>query len=614
MPDIWMCARRRFWVVNYLVLVAMVLWIAASSLAGPAWLFTLAAALGYGLLYLLPLLLVVALVRYLPGGQKMASLLAVLGASALVILLYTDRVIFGMYGFHLNGFVWNLITTPGGIDSLESSTGTKVAVLGMCVAIVVAEVVLFWVLYRTASAGQGRAGWLKWAMVAIVLCMLGERATFGVSHFKSYRTVLMAAQQIPFYQQTTFSHVMVALGEKPVRHSTLKVAGKGRLHYPLHPITLAADAPRPNIVWLACESLRWDMLTPEIMPNLWAFAQQNRRYTNHYSGGNGTRWGIFSMFYGMPASYWFSFLDARQPPALISVLQKQHYQFGLYTSAEFTYPEFDKTVWAGLPSDLLHSHHNQQGWEDDRDNVTRLNHFIDGARSDQSPFLGFMFFESSHARYFFPDDAVIRPDYLKAFNYATVDVKKDIGLIKNRYINATHELDIQLGRVLDHLKEEGLLDNTIVIITGDHGEEFMENGRWGHNSAFHNQQIHTPFVLHVPGQGAKVVNAPTSHLDIVPTLMPLLGVTNPPSDYSVDAVSLLKPTADRYRVIGSWNALGYIGKDYKVSMPMNLAGTGYMAVTGADDQPVADSGAVMVREKDDLAQLLKDISRFYVKH
>ncbi|MDX1803440.1 MAG: sulfatase-like hydrolase/transferase [Alcanivorax sp.] len=614
MTDAWSCARRRFWVVNYLVLVALVLSIASSSLTGPAWLFTLAAAFGYGLVYLLPLMILVWLLKHLPKGQWLSSVVAVLGAAAMVILLYTDRVIFGMYGFHLNGFVWNLITTPGGIDSLESSTGTKMTIVGICVAIVVFEVLLFWALYRFASPQAGKAGWLKWALAAIFLCMLGERATFGVSHFKSYRSVLMASQQIPFYQQTTFSHFLVSLGEKPVRHSNMKMAQKGRLNYPLHPIQLEANAPKPNIIWLACESLRWDMLTPEIMPNLWAFAQKNWRYTNHYSGGNGTRWGIFTMFYGMPASYWFSFLDARQPPALINLLQKQGYQFGLYTSAEFTYPEFDKTVWAGLPSDLLHSNDKQVGWKDDRDNVTRLNHFVDGAQADDKPFLGFMFFESSHARYFFPDDAVIRPHYLKAFNYATVDVKKDIGLIKNRYINATHELDIQLGRVLAHLKEKGLLDNTIVIVTGDHGEEFMENGRWGHNSAFHNQQIHTPFVLHVPGEGARVVNAPTSHLDIVPTLMPLLGVTNPPADYSVDAHNLLKPTNDRYRVIGSWNALGYIGKDYKVSMPMNLAGAGYTAVTTADDKAVPNSGAVMAREKDNLAGLLKDISRFYVKH
>ncbi len=612
MHNAWRSARRRFWTLNYLILFALVLSI-SHGLTGPAWWFTLAASAGYALTYLLPVMLVALLLRYLPKGEWLASIVAVLGTGLLLILLYTDKVIFGMYGFHLNGFVWNLITTPGGIESLDSSVGTQVTVAAICAGLMVGEAVLLWVLYRFLRPTRQPARWLKWALAAIVLCMVGERAAFGLSHFNGYRPVLTAAQSIPFYQQTTFSHFLMALGQTPARQSTFEVADKGRLHYPLHPIELEANAPKPNIVWLACESLRWDMLTPEIMPNLWKFAQSNWRFTNHYSGGNGTRWGIFTMFYGIPASYWFSFLDARQPPVLISLLQKQGYQFGLYTSAKFTYPEFDKTVWAGLPSSLLHSDDNEVGWKDDQENVDRLDAFIDKTQSSGKPFLGFMFFESSHARYFFPKEAIIRPDYLKTFNYATVDVKKDIKLIKNRYINATHALDQQIGRVLDNLKAKGLLDNTIVIITGDHGEEFMEHGRWGHNSAFHNEQIHTPFVLHVPGEGARVVDQPTSHLDIVPTLMPLLGVTNPPGDYSAAAVDLLHPTDDRFRVIGSWNALGYVGAHYKISMPMKLAGMSYMKVTTADDEPVADPDAVIAKEKGKLMELLADISRFYRK-
>lgn len=614
MLDSLSCARRRFWVVNYLLMLVLTLVISHHGLTWPALPFTLAAAAGYALIYLLPLMLLVWLVKHLPGGRWLASILSVLGAAFMLFLLYTDLVIFGMYGFHLNGFVWNLITTPGGIASMESSNATYATVVALCIGIFLFEALLYWALARFSSPLKAATpGWLKAALITIVLCMLGERTAFGISHFDSYRPILVAAQEIPFYQQTTFATFLKRLGFKQARQSDFTVAEKGRLQYPLHPIKLAPNAPSPNIVWLACESLRWDMLTPEIMPNLWKFAEQNWRFTDHISGGNGTRWGIFTMFYGIPASYWFSFLDARQPPALVTTLQKKGYEFGLYTSSKFTYPEFDKTVWSSVPSSLLHEDDTRLGWQDDEINVKRLNNFINQAHADHKPFLGFMFFESSHARYFFPDDAVIRKNYLGDFNYATIDLKKNMPLIKNRYINATHALDRYIGQVLDNLKQQGLLDNTIVLITGDHGEEFMENGRWGHNSAFHNEQLRTPFVLHVPGKGARVVNDPTSHLDVVPTLMPLLGVTNPPSDYSVDAISLLTPTSDRFRVIGSWNALGYVGNHYKISMPMNLAGMGYMSITTADDQPVANSDAVIAKKKPQLMQLLKDISTFYRK-
>ena len=65
-----------------------------------------------------------------------------------------------------------------------------------------------------------------------------------------------------------------------------------------------------NIVWLVSESWRWDMLNPEIMPNTWAVTQNAHRFTRHYSGGNGTRMGMFAMFYGLYGTYWFPFLHS----------------------------------------------------------------------------------------------------------------------------------------------------------------------------------------------------------------------------------------------------------------------------------------------------------------
>lgn len=67
-----------------------------------------------------------------------------------------------------------------------------------------------------------------------------------------------------------------------------------------------------------------------------------------------------------------------------------------------------------------------------------------------------------------------------------------IGALLNRYTNAAHWIDYQIGRVLDEIEAQGLLENTVVIVTDDHGEEFMEKGAWGHNSGFVEEQIHAP--------------------------------------------------------------------------------------------------------------------------
>jgi membrane-anchored protein YejM (alkaline phosphatase superfamily) len=598
-----------FYAVNFFLLLLIVVYIARGSLSvdvpGGS-VFLLAAACGYAFTYLLPAgLLSLVVGRLLGPLAKMVS--AVLLTSLLVILLLTDSQIYGLYGFHLNGFVWNLITTPGGIESMGGGDGANLTVALVCLVVVAIEAgLVFWLRRRRLPA------WRSF-MVVLVLCMVGERLAYGLSHLQGYRPVLVAAQEVPFYQPTTFRSFAKRLGVDIPREPKLSADHSGRLDYPLSPLDVAVDAPSPNVVFLVCESLRWDMLTPEIMPNLWHFAESHgQRFTQHYSGGNGTRMGIFSLFYGLPGNYWFSFLDERKPPVFIGELQRHGYHMGLYTSAKFSYPEFDKTVFASVPAEDMVSDSSDQGWKNDRRNVKRLLGFLD-QQNDQTPYFGFMFFESSHARYYFPEESVIRKDYLPELNYATMDLQEDMPGIFNRYVNASHHLDQQLGRVLKHLEDSGALENTIVVVTGDHGEEFMENGRWGHNSEFHNEQIHTPFVLAVPGEKPGVFDHPTSHLDLMPTLMPLLGVSNPPRDYSV-GVDLHNASPNRYRLVASWDALAYVGPEYKVAMPLKAGGLSEMAVSTADDKPVADSGQVMTQLQSRLVAMLGDLSRFFRKN
>jgi len=593
-----------FFVINYCLLFLVTACIAGPIFLPPAYpaavAFTLVAVAGYAGLYLLPSLLVSAVLhRWL--HPRVGQWGAVGMVSITLCLLLLDSQIHGLYGFHLNGFVWNLLTTPGGIASMGGSDGTYLAVAGGGALVVGLQAVLMWLGRRSVPVA-------RWVVVVLVLCMIGERVGYGLSDLNGYQPVLVAARSIPFYQPATFAGVAGVFGYHRQRTPALKMAQGGRLHYPLRPLRRRASPPSPNVLFLVAESLRWDMLTPEIMPNLWRFAKQHgRRYEQHVSGGNGTRMGLFSLFYGLPGNYWFSFLNARRAPVLINEFQRRDYRLGLFTSARFSYPEFDRTVFASVPGEQLHSDDKGPGWRRDRRNVDRLLSFLD---EDRTPFFGFLFFESPHARYYFPPESVIRPDYLAELNYATMDLERDMPAIFNRYVNAVHHLDQQLGRVLDYLAGSGRLDDTLVVITGDHGEEFMENGRWGHNSAFHQQQIRVPLVIGGAAVKTGVVRRPTSHLDVAPTVLEHLGVTSPVSDYAV-GVPLDRAAEGRYRLAASWNAVAYLGPDYTISMPLTAGGLAERAVTRADDGPVADEDAVFAETRDHLARVLKDMSRFY---
>ena len=325
---------------------------------------------------------------------------------------------------------------------------------------------------------------------------------------------------------------------------------------------------RLNIIWLVSESLRADMLTQQYMPNTWAFAKRGAHFTEHFSGGNGTRMGIFSCSMGCTVPignlFWNSVEDLC---SLMGFLLNAGYAMRMQTSSHFTYPEFDKTVWANVPGTSLHEDDQGAYWERDRRNVDRAIDWIAEQENGGQPYFFFQFFESPHANYSFPAESIVQEPYLETFNYATLDVDRDMHLVKARYINSVNHLDQQLGKLLKKLDESGALENTLVIITGDHGEEFMENGHWGHNSAYTNAQTQVPLVIFAPQVKPQVVSSLTSHLDIAPTVLNLLGTTTPADTYSLGH-NLFGDKSRNDTLVSGWNTSALFTHDYKLSLSM----------------------------------------------
>lgn len=100
---------------------------------------------------------------------------------------------------------------------------------------------------------------------------------------------------------------------------------------------------------------------------------------------------------------------------------------------------------------------------------------------------------------------------------------------RNLYLEGLRFLDQQIGRLLDALAELNLLDTTAIVLTADHGEEFLERGRWGHfEDNLHDEIIRVPLLVQLPGrEGPRRVSHQVSTLDIMPTLLDLAGCQPP---------------------------------------------------------------------------------------
>ncbi|HOM76566.1 MAG TPA: sulfatase-like hydrolase/transferase [Anaerohalosphaeraceae bacterium] len=616
---------NRFFAANYVLMLANLTGfvIAAPKADFGAAVFIVSVMLAYALVYLIPAGLLLSAVRGVIGiGQlcrkgyaqllMYAAAVLVMTLTHLVILI--DGIIYRMYDFHINGFVWNLLTTKGGIESMGFEQGVYWTAGLFLLAALALEIFLLFLCIRWEDWNISRASrWphrLRVSVPFMAAGMFGLQALlFGISSFRGNAGILAASGAFPFYMPMTFQGILKDLGFQPGRRELLTVhSSKGlALQYPLEPIRRRPDSPRWNIVWLVAESWRADMLNPEVMPRTWEFARRAQYFTNHYSGGNGTCQAMFSMFYGLYGNYWFRFLNEQRSPVLMDLLQDNGYQIDLYTSARFSYPEFDKTLFSRIPPEHLHDYSQGEGWERDRVNTGRLLDFID-RRDKDKPFMTFLFFESPHARYYFPPECEIRKDYLKDFNYATADLQRDIGRIFNRYVNSCRHLDTQFARIIDYLQQHQLLDSTVVILTGDHGEEFMEHGHWGHNSGFTEEQVRTPLVLWVPGRPAAEYAKMTSHLDIPATLMTLLGVDNPPRDYSL-GFDLFSPATRFYTVLGDWDSLVYIDAECKIVLPLKATAV-FNKITDADDTPAEDSAGLYSKKMANLVGLLREAGEF----
>jgi hypothetical protein len=226
-------------------------------------------------------------------------------------------------------------------------------------------------------------------------------------------------------------------------------------------------------------------------------------------------------------------LTERRGPAFIDEMLRQGYDVQAFRSAPLYSPDFDRTIFANVPNPRLTSDGDGPAARD-ADLTADFLRFL-GERP-ATPFFALLFYDAPHS-FDAPDGypEVFSPA-VEHVNYLRLHGGLDKTPLLNRYRNSVHYVDSLVGRVLDALRRQGLLERSFVVITGDHGQEFNDTGRnyWGHGSNYTRYQTGVPLLIRTPEAAPAVVQHRTTHFDVAPTLMRhVLGCNGPLRNYSV---------------------------------------------------------------------------------
>jgi glucan phosphoethanolaminetransferase (alkaline phosphatase superfamily) len=283
-------------------------------------------------------------------------------------------------------------------------------------------------------------------------------------------------------------------------------------------------AVRRNVVVIHLESAGAGYLRPygaaeDPMPNLTRLAERAILFEHAYTTYPETIKSFFAVqcaLYpavdALPEAYGRDF-----GPALAAVLSGQGYRTGLFHSGRFMYLGMDAAL-RNRGYDTLEDagaiggDHESSFGIDEPSTVRRILAWIDDRPAAQR-FLVSYLPVAGHHPYVTPK----RGPFPGA---------KDI----DRYRNALHYADEALGQLLEGLRSRGLYEETLVVITGDHGEAFgQHDGNYGHTMFLYEENVWVPYLIVAPGltERAERVRRVVSLVDTAPTVLDLLGVRVP---------------------------------------------------------------------------------------
>ncbi|ENC4515708.1 cardiolipin transport protein PbgA [Escherichia coli] len=464
-------------------------------------------------------LLILFPLTFIVGSQRLMRFLSVILATAGMTLLLIDSEVFTRFHLHLNPIVWQLVINP---DENEMARDWQLMFISVPVILLLELVFATWSWQKLRSLTRRRrfarplAAFLFIAFIASHVVYIWADANF-------YRPITMQRANLPLSYPMTARRFLEKHGLLDAQEYQRRLIEQGNpdavsVQYPLSELRYRDMGTGQNVLLITVDGLNYSRFEKQ-MPALAGFAEQNISFTRHMSSGNTTDNGIFGLFYGISPSYMDGILSTRTPAALITALNQQGYQLGLFSSDGFTSPLYRQALLSDFSMPSVRTQSDEQ-------TATQWINWLGRYAQEDNRWFSWV-----------------------SFNGTNIDDSNQQAFAR-KYSREAGNVDDQINRVLNALRDSGKLDNTVVIITAGRGiplSEDEETFDWSHG------HLQVPLVIHWPGTPAQRINALTDHTDLMTTLMQrLLHVSTPASEYS-QGQDLFNPQRRHYWVTAADN-------------------------------------------------------------
>lgn len=332
---------------------------------------------------------------------------------------------------------------------------------------------------------------------------------------------------------------------------------------PSAPSKAATAAPpsskRPNVLLYLIDTLRADRVgaygsTLGLTPRIDALARQGIVFERTTAASSWTRPSTASILTGLPPGvHGANRLDRRLPPAartLAEALQEAGYRTaGFSANAHIT------TAF-GFAQGFDHFEYLDELARGDALGGRALAWLDETAAAPDrgpAPFFLYLHAIDPHAPYEPPEDFRRRfaenvpagsgslakvEEVYRALDRRRPEARALVERMAPLYDAEVAGIDRSFGALLDQLDRRGRLDETLVVVISDHGEEFGEHGGLGHGKTLYREVLDVPWIVRLPGQTAgRRIATPAAHLDVMPTILAALGLPAGPRLRGVDRLA-----------------------------------------------------------------------------